>query len=215
MRIQGRDDLHQALDIGRGVRDLQGLAPSPRQPSIASCLPLQSCSARIGRPSSRLRIFGRFQRRSFAETASSAGDQCGRILVAGIGAFSAPAEYRIMTALAKLFREDREAELAPENFRTLSAAELAETASSAGDQCGRKMISRLRAKISEDYQELYRIPLAPDAVIENVRGRGTGSIHPFASYQPASCGGANVTIRSRVTSHKPIRQANRHDLCST
>ena len=95
-----------------------------------------------------------------------------RILVAGIGAFSAPAEYRIMSALAKLFREDREAELAPENFRTLSAAELAETASSAGDQCGRKMISRLRAKISEDYQELYRIPLAPDAVIENVRGRG-------------------------------------------
>ena len=77
-----------------------------------------------------------------------------------------------MFVLANLFREDREAELAPENFRTLSAAELAETAGSAGDQSGRKMISRLRAKISLEYQELYNTLLAPDAVIENVRGKG-------------------------------------------
>ena len=44
--------------------------------------------------------------------------------IEGIGASHAPAEYRIMSVLVKLFREDREAELAPRTFGPLSAAEL-------------------------------------------------------------------------------------------
>ena len=95
-----------------------------------------------------------------------------RILIEGIGPLTSPAEYRIVSVLANLFREDRETERAPENFRTLSAAKLAEMVSSGGDQVARKAIARVREKISQEHQELYGIALALDAVIENVRGKG-------------------------------------------
>ena len=77
-----------------------------------------------------------------------------------------------MSVLVELHREDRDAERAPENFRTVSATDLAEAVSSAGDVAGRKAISRLRAKINHEYEELYGSPLGSDTIIENVRGKG-------------------------------------------
>jgi 7-cyano-7-deazaguanine synthase in queuosine biosynthesis len=95
-----------------------------------------------------------------------------QIVIDGLGALTSPTEYRIVSVLVDLFREDIRAERAPENFRTLSAEKLAEEASSTGDQSGRKAVSRLRRKIAEEYRKLYGGPLERDAVIENVWGQG-------------------------------------------
>ena len=54
----------------------------------------------------------------------------------------------------------------------MSATDLAEAASSTGDVSGRKTISRVRKKISDEYGKLYGSPLGLDAVIENVQGKG-------------------------------------------
>jgi 7-cyano-7-deazaguanine synthase in queuosine biosynthesis len=94
------------------------------------------------------------------------------ILIDGLGALSSPTEYRIVSTLVDLFREDTEAGLRPENFRTLSAEDLAEQASGTGDQSGRKAISRLRKKLKREHREIYGSAMGDDAVIENVRGRG-------------------------------------------
>jgi 7-cyano-7-deazaguanine synthase in queuosine biosynthesis len=95
-----------------------------------------------------------------------------RILIDGLSPLTSPTEYRIVSVLVELFRQDREAELAPENFRTLSATELSERASMAGDQAGRKAVSRLRKQIDQEHQGLYGGTLGQDAVIENVWGKG-------------------------------------------
>jgi hypothetical protein len=99
-------------------------------------------------------------------------DTAKRILIDGIAPLTAPTDFRLMSVLVQLHREDREAERAPENYRALSAEKLAEAASSTGDIAGRKAVSRMRKKISGEFQELYGSPLGLDALIENVRGEG-------------------------------------------
>jgi hypothetical protein len=94
------------------------------------------------------------------------------ILIDGIASLTGAGDYRLISVLVELHREDREAELAPENYRTLSAADLAEAASRTGDTAGRQAISRLREKINREFQKLYGHDLEPDAVIENVKGKG-------------------------------------------
>ena len=83
-----------------------------------------------------------------------------------------PAEFRTLSVLVQLYRQDREAERAPEHFRTILAADLAEAAGSEGDTSGRKTISRIREKISREYQILYGSELGLDAIIETVQGKG-------------------------------------------
>jgi Queuosine biosynthesis protein QueC len=95
-----------------------------------------------------------------------------RILIDGIAPLTAAGEFRLVSVLVRLHREDREAERAPANFRTMTATDLAEAASSTGDVAGRKAISRLREKINGEYRELYGSLLDLDAVIENVQGKG-------------------------------------------
>jgi 7-cyano-7-deazaguanine synthase in queuosine biosynthesis len=100
-------------------------------------------------------------------------DQDGkRILVGVIAPLTGPAEFKIVSELVRLYREDREAELVPENYRTISAADLAEAAGSEGDISGRKAISRIRKKISREYRSLYGSELGLDVIIENVLGKG-------------------------------------------
>jgi hypothetical protein len=94
-----------------------------------------------------------------------------RILIDGLAPLTSPTHYRIICVLVELHRQDTEEQLAPENFRTLSAAELADKASSPDDVASRKAISRLRRKISGEYQELYGT-LDQHAVVESVRGKG-------------------------------------------
>ena len=77
-----------------------------------------------------------------------------------------------MSVLVDLHRQDRAAERAPENYRTMAPADLAQAASSTGEVAGRKAISRLRNKINKEYQQLYGSTLDADAIIENVRGKG-------------------------------------------
>jgi hypothetical protein len=50
------------------------------------------------------------------------------ILIDGLGALTSPTDYRIVSVLVELFREDTEEGLRPENFRTLSAEERARMA---------------------------------------------------------------------------------------
>ena len=50
--------------------------------------------------------------------------------------------------------------------------ELADKASSPDDTASRKVISRLRKKISKEYQELYGGTPDQDAVVESVHGKG-------------------------------------------
>jgi hypothetical protein len=95
-----------------------------------------------------------------------------RILIDGIAPLTAAGEFRLVSVLVRLHREDREAERAPGNFRTMMATDLAEAASSTGDVAGRKAISRLREKINGGYRELYGSLLDLNAVIENVQGKG-------------------------------------------
>lgn len=95
-----------------------------------------------------------------------------RILIDGIAPLTAPGEFRLLSELVRLYREDREAERAPESNRTISAEYLAEAAGSTGDVSGRKAISRVRHKIRREYRELYGMELGADAVIENVPRQG-------------------------------------------
>jgi len=94
------------------------------------------------------------------------------VLIDDIAPLTSPSEYRIISVLLKLFREDREAEVNPANYRTLSAAELAAEIGEGGDQNGRKAISRLRHKIDREHLELYGSAPGPGAVIETVQGTG-------------------------------------------
>ena len=94
------------------------------------------------------------------------------VLIDDIAPLTSPSEYRIISVLLKLFREDREAELDPANYRTLSAAELAAEIGEGGDQNGRKAISRLRHKIDREHLELYGSAPGLEAVIETVQGKG-------------------------------------------
>ena len=94
------------------------------------------------------------------------------VLIDDIAPLTSPSEYRIISVLLKLFREDREAELDPANYRTLSAAELAAEIGEGGDQNGRKAISRLRHKIDREHLELYGSAPGLEAVIETVKGKG-------------------------------------------
>ena len=95
-----------------------------------------------------------------------------RILIDGLAPLTAPGEFRLMSELVRLHREDGVAGRAPDNFRTMSAAHLAEAVSSTGDSAGRKAVSRVRKKIGDEYQQLYGGQLGMDAVIEKVQGRG-------------------------------------------
>ena len=82
-----------------------------------------------------------------------------------------PTHFRILAALLRMHVEDRKNGLLPENFRTLSAANLAREVSKSGDIAGRKDVSRLRELISQDLALLYGT-LDRNAVIENVPGKG-------------------------------------------
>jgi hypothetical protein len=95
-----------------------------------------------------------------------------RIMIDGLAPLAGPTEFRLVSVLVQLHREDREAERAPENYRTMQAEDLAEAASSTGDVAGRKAISRLRGKINREYEALYGSRLDSDSIIESVRGRG-------------------------------------------
>ena len=94
------------------------------------------------------------------------------VLIDNIAPLTSPGEYRIVSVLLKLFREDRQAELDPANYRTLSAAELAAEIGEGGDQNGRKAISRLRHKIDREHLELYGSAPGLEVVIETVKGKG-------------------------------------------
>jgi 7-cyano-7-deazaguanine synthase in queuosine biosynthesis len=95
-----------------------------------------------------------------------------RILIDGIAPLTGPVDFRLMSVLVRLHREDREDERAPGNFRTISAADLAEAANTTGEVAGRKAVSRLRKKIDGEYHELYGSRLDADAIIQNVQGKG-------------------------------------------
>ncbi len=99
-------------------------------------------------------------------------DVAKRILIDGLAPLTAPSEFRLMSELVRLHREDGVAGRAPDNFRTISATHLAEALSSTGDAAGRKAVSRVRKKIGDEYQQLYGGQLGLDAVIEKVQGRG-------------------------------------------
>src|SRR5262245_36319189 len=95
-----------------------------------------------------------------------------RILIDVMAPLASPTEFRLMSVLVRLRREDRAAERAPEDFRTVSAVALAEAVSSVGEVAGRKAISRLRRKISREYEQLFGARPDPDLIIENVQGKG-------------------------------------------
>ena len=99
-------------------------------------------------------------------------DVAKRILIDGLAPLTAPNEFRLMSELVRLHREDGVAGRAPDNFRTITATNLAEALSSTGDDAGRKAVSRVRKKIGDEYQQLYGGQLGLDAVIEKVQGRG-------------------------------------------
>jgi hypothetical protein len=99
-------------------------------------------------------------------------EQQERILVYGFATLTSPIHYRIMCVLVELFRQDTSEQLAPKNFRTAKAAELADKTSSPDEEATRQAISRLRKKLSKEHQELYGSSLSQDAVIESVQGKG-------------------------------------------
>jgi 7-cyano-7-deazaguanine synthase in queuosine biosynthesis len=95
-----------------------------------------------------------------------------RVLIEGIAPITGSSDFRIVSVLVRLYVEDREAGRLPATYRTLSAADLAEEASSIGDTAGRQAISRLRRRISGEFEALYDMELSLDTVIENVHGKG-------------------------------------------
>jgi hypothetical protein len=95
-----------------------------------------------------------------------------RILIEGISALKLSTDFRIVSILVRLHEEDRDAGLLPENYRLISATDLAEMASSRGDTTGRKAISRLRDRINREFSQLYGGGLDLDAIIQNVHGKG-------------------------------------------
>jgi 7-cyano-7-deazaguanine synthase in queuosine biosynthesis len=99
-------------------------------------------------------------------------DAAKRVRIDGLAPLTAPSEFRLMSELVRLHREDGLAGRAPDKFRTISAAHLAEAISSTGDTAGRKAVSRVRKKIKDEYEQLYGSLLPLDAVIEKVQGRG-------------------------------------------
>lgn len=95
-----------------------------------------------------------------------------QVLIDGIAPIRGPTNFRIISVLAQLHREDREAERLPEHFRTISSDDLAEKASSSGDIAGRRAIARLRRHISKEFAKLYPAGIQRNAVVENVPRKG-------------------------------------------
>ena len=95
-----------------------------------------------------------------------------RILIDGIVPLTASMEFRLVSTLVRLHREDRESERAPENYRSISAEDLAKAVSTTGEIAGRRAIFRLRKKINSEYQELYGSCPDSNAIVENIPGKG-------------------------------------------
>jgi hypothetical protein len=94
------------------------------------------------------------------------------ILVYGLAPLRSLTHYRIICVLVEMFSQDTAEHLAPKNFRTVKAAELADRTSSPNEEATRKAIWRIREKLSKENQELYGSSLSQDAVIESVQGKG-------------------------------------------
>jgi Queuosine biosynthesis protein QueC len=174
---QGGDDRVMAVEMMRSALEFRRMADAAFATRYAGefawltdTFPGQAPSDVAHSVVDTFRRHGEFVWSVFRQAAVDDIQKC--ILVDGLGPLTSPTDYRIVSVLAELFREDREVELAPENCRTLSATELAEKASIAGDQACRKAVSRLREKIDQEHQELYGSTLGQDAVIENVWGKG-------------------------------------------
>ena len=93
------------------------------------------------------------------------------ILIENIASIGGATEFRLISELVKIFREDRNSERAPKNFRTMTDHELAD-ALSANEVLVRKTISRVRKKIQKDYRELHQETLSLDHILENIHGKG-------------------------------------------
>jgi hypothetical protein len=111
-------------------------------------------------------------------------------LIDGIAPIKGSTDYRIMSVLLRLYLEDRDAGRLPADYRTISAENLADEVSGAGDAAGRKAISRVREKINGEFEELYGTKLSLDAVIENVHGKGyriNPAVRVVAAAELANC----------------------------
>jgi DNA-binding response OmpR family regulator len=94
-----------------------------------------------------------------------------RIEIENIASISGATEFRIISELVKIFREDRNSDRAPKNFRTMTDHALAD-ALSANEDLVRKTISRIRKKIKTEYQKLHQEVLDLDHIVQNVHGKG-------------------------------------------
>ena len=91
-----------------------------------------------------------------------------QIRIDGIAPIKGSSYFRAMSVLVRLYVEDRDAGRLPDAYRTLSAEHLAAN----GDTAGRRVVSRLRRRIMDEFNVLYGVELDLDGVIENVHGKG-------------------------------------------
>lgn len=94
-----------------------------------------------------------------------------RILIENIASIGGATEFRIISELVKVFREDRNSDRAPKNYRTMTDHALAD-ALNANEALVRKTISRIRKKIKTEYQDLHQETLSLDHILENSHGKG-------------------------------------------
>lgn len=94
-----------------------------------------------------------------------------RIVIENIASIGGATEYRLMSELITVFKEDRNSDRAPKNFRTMTSEALAD-ALSADEWLVRKTVSRVRQKIKKEYQKLHQENRRLDHIIQNVHGKG-------------------------------------------
>jgi hypothetical protein len=80
--------------------------------------------------------------------------------------------FELVTALVELHCKDREQGRRPENYQTVSASELADRMALSDEESVRQTVSRIRSDLAEGCVVLGRPALAPNQLIQNIRGKG-------------------------------------------
>jgi len=93
------------------------------------------------------------------------------ILIDGIAPINGVTDFRLISVLAKLYTEDIQKGLSSRNFRTPATKDLADEVS-ANEVLLRKVISRIRKAVCQEFKQLYGDELGPDDIIENVQRKG-------------------------------------------
>jgi hypothetical protein len=94
------------------------------------------------------------------------------VLIEDFAPIAGRKSFPLIAALIEVYCKDRDQGRRPENYRTMSASELADRIEPSDEEGVRKTIARIRADLAEGCVALGRPTLAPNQLIQTIHGKG-------------------------------------------